>query len=152
MKMFREKLQLHGKQDVEFMFRVVLDTNVLVSAVVSDGKSRELLKKGIAGQYHLILSDLILKELIAVLRRPKFKTSEDEVHRIILALLRTADVVSVKTRVKVVKEDPKDDMVVETAVDGEAGMIVTGDEHLLVMKSFRRIRIVSVDQMLTYLR
>ncbi len=134
------------------MLRVVLDTNVLVSAVVSDGNSRELLKKGITGQYHLILSDLILKELITVLRRPKFKTSEDEVHRIILALIRTADVVSVNTRIKVVKQDPKDDMVVETAVDGEAGVIVTGDEHLLVMKSFRRIRIVSVDQMLTYLR
>lgn len=99
------------------MLRVVLDTSVLVSAVISDGKSRELLKKGIANQYCLVLSDLILKELVTVLRRPRFKTSEDEVHRMILALIRTADVVSVKTKIKVVKEDPKDDMIIETAVN-----------------------------------
>jgi uncharacterized protein len=61
------------------MLRVVLDTNVLVSAIISDGKSRELLKKGITNQYAILISDLILKELIVVLRRPKFKISEDEV-------------------------------------------------------------------------
>ena len=44
------------------MLRVVLDTNVLVSAIISDGKSRELLKKGLANQYSIITSDLILKE------------------------------------------------------------------------------------------
>ena len=60
------------------MFRVVLDTNVLVSAIISDGKSRELLKKGIAKQYSIVLCDLIIKELIDVMRRPKFQISEDE--------------------------------------------------------------------------
>jgi putative PIN family toxin of toxin-antitoxin system len=58
------------------MLRVALDTNVLVSAVISDGKSRELLRKGIAKQFFIVISVLILKELVSVLRRPKFKTSE----------------------------------------------------------------------------
>ena len=88
------------------MLRVVLDTNVLVSAIISDGKSRELLKKGITNQYSILISDSILKELIVVLRRPKFKISEDEVQRTILALIRTADVVNVKTKIKAVKDDP----------------------------------------------
>ena len=133
------------------MLRVVLDTNVLVSAIISDGKSRELLKRGIANQYLLVTSDLILKELVTVLRRPKFKTSEDEVHRTILALIRTADVVSVKTKLKAVKEDPKDDMIIETAVDGEADMIVTGDGHLLALETFRGIKILTVEKMLACL-
>ncbi len=64
------------------MLRVVLDTNVLVSAIISNGKSRELLKKGITNQYSILISDLILKELIVVLRRPKFKISEDEVQKL----------------------------------------------------------------------
>ena len=81
------------------MLRVVLDTNVLVSAIISDGKSRELLKKGITNQYSVLISDLILKELIIVLRRPKFKIDEDEVQRTILAIIRTVDVVNVKTKV-----------------------------------------------------
>lgn len=131
------------------MLRAVLDTNVLVSAIISDGKSRELLKKGIANQYSIVTSDLILKELVLVLRRPKFKTSEDEVHRVMLALIRTADVISVQTKIKAVKVDPKDDMIIATAIDGKADMIVTGDSHLLALKTCRKIKIVTVEEMLS---
>ncbi len=133
------------------MLRAVLDTNVLVSAIISDGKSRELLKRGITNQYTIITSDLILKELLTVLRRPKFKTSEDEIHRTVLALIRTADVVNVTSKLKAVKEDPKDDMIVETAVDGEADIIVTGDSHLLRLKTFEGIKIITVEEMLACL-
>jgi putative PIN family toxin of toxin-antitoxin system len=129
------------------MFRVVLDTNVLVSAIISDGKSRELLKKGIAKQYSLVLSDLIIKELIDVMRRPKFQISEDELQRTILALIRTAEVVNVKTKIKAVKEDPKDDMIIETAIDGYADIIVTGDSHLLALTTFKGIKIITVEKM-----
>jgi putative PIN family toxin of toxin-antitoxin system len=134
------------------MLRVVLDTNVLVSAIISDGKSRELLRRGISKQFSIITSDLILKELTVVLRRPKFKTSPDEVQRVIVSLMRTAEVVNVTSKIKAVKEDPKDDMVVETAYDGNADMIVTGDSHLLVLNNFKKIKIVSVEQMLSYLK
>jgi putative PIN family toxin of toxin-antitoxin system len=72
-----------------------------------------------------------------ILRRPKFKISEDEVQRTILAVIRTADVVNVKTKIKEVKEDPKDDMIIETAIDGCADVIVTGDSHLLALETFR---------------
>ena len=124
------------------MLRVVLDTNVLVSAIISDGKSRELLKKGIAKQYSLVLSDLIIKELIDVMRRPKFQTSEDELQRTILALIRTAEIVNVITKIKAVKEDPKDDMIIETAIDGYADLIVTGDSHLLALTTFKGVKII----------
>jgi uncharacterized protein len=134
------------------MLRVVLDTNVLVSAIISDGKARELLNKGITNQYSVLISDLILKELIVVLRRPKFKISEDEVQRTILAVIRTADVINVKTKIKAVKEDPKDDMIIETAIDGGADMIVTGDGHLLALKTFRGINVTTVEKMLAYLQ
>jgi putative PIN family toxin of toxin-antitoxin system len=130
------------------MLRVVLDTNVLVSAIISDGKSRELLRRGIAKQFSIVTSDSLLKELVIVLRRPKFKTSEDEVHRIILALMRTAEVVSVKSKLRAVKEDPKDDMVIETAYDGSIDMIVTGDSHFLALENFRGIKITTVEKML----
>lgn len=140
-----------AKQTDDPMFRVVLDTNVLVSAIISDGKPRELLKKGIANQYSIVTSDLILKELLIVLRRPKFKISEDEIQRTILALIRTADVVNVKTKIKAVKEDPKDDMVIETAIDGRADIIVTGDNHLLTLKNFSGVKVTTVEKMLVSL-
>ena len=97
------------------MLRAVLDTNVLVSAIISDGKSRELLRRGIANQFSIITSDLILKELVQVLSRPKFKTSEDEINRIILALIASAEVVGVKSKLEAVKEDAKNNMIIETA-------------------------------------
>ena len=134
------------------MLKVVLDTNVLISAIISDGKSRELLKKGIANQYRIITSDLILKELETVLCRPKFKTRQEEVNRIIHALNKTAHVVAVKTTIKAVKKDPQDDMIIETALDGEAQIIVTGDNHLLALERFQDIRIITIEEMLTYLK
>jgi putative PIN family toxin of toxin-antitoxin system len=133
------------------MLRVVLDTNVLISAILTDGKPRTLLRKGISKEFRIITSDLILQELGTVLRRPKFKTDEDEIHRIILALMQAAEVVEVVSKFNLVEEDPKDDMVVETAFDGKADFVVSGDSHLLALKSFRGIKIVSVNQMLANL-
>jgi len=130
------------------LLRVVLDTNVLVSAIISDGKPRELLRKGISKEFCFVTSDLLLRELSIVLQRPKFKTDEDEIHRIILALMQTAEVVEVVSKFKLVEVDPKDDMVVQTAHDGRADFIVSGDSHLLALKSFREIKIVNVKQML----
>lgn len=133
------------------MLRAVLDTNVLVSAIISDGKPRELLRRGISKQFSIVTSELILRELGIVLRRPKFKTSEDEVNRIILALMQTADIVNVTSKLRAVEEDPKDNMVIETAYDGRADRIVTGDSHLLALKKFRGIKITTVEQMLVCL-
>jgi putative PIN family toxin of toxin-antitoxin system len=133
------------------MRRVVLDTNVIVSAVISDGKPRELFRKGIEGQFSIVTSDLMLKELARVLRRPKFKTGPGEIRKITLAFLSTAKVVNVKTRLKVVKEDPKDDMVIETAYDGHVDFIVTGDSHLLELETLKGIKIVTVEKALKIL-
>jgi len=130
------------------MLRVVLDTNVLVSAIISDGKSRELLRRGIANQFSIITSDLILKELVTVLNRPKFKTSEDEINRIIRAFIKSAEIVSVKSKLEAVKQDPKDNIIIETAYDGNADIVVSGDSHLLVLKAFRGIKIMTVENML----
>lgn len=134
-----------------WMLRVVLDTNVLISAVISDGKPRELLRKGISKAFCLVTSDLLLRELGTVLRRPKFNIDKDEIHRILLALMQASEVVEVVSKFNLVEEDPKDDMVVETAYNGRADFIVSGDNHLLALKKFREIRIVDVKQMLIYL-
>jgi putative PIN family toxin of toxin-antitoxin system len=123
----------------------------LVSAIISVGKPRELLRRGISKEFHIVTSDLILRELSTVLRRPKFKTDEDEIHRIILALMQVAEVVEVVSAFNLVKEDPKDDMVVETAYDGKADFVVSGDNHLLALKSYGEIKIVEVKEMLTRL-
>jgi putative PIN family toxin of toxin-antitoxin system len=133
------------------MLRVVLDTNVIVSAIISDGKPRELFKNGIEGQFSIVTSGLMLKELARVLRRPKFRTSQNEIRRITLGLLNTAEVINIKSKFKAVKDDPKDDIIIETAYDGHADFIVTGDSHLLKLESFGEIKITTVEEALKLL-
>jgi putative PIN family toxin of toxin-antitoxin system len=130
------------------MLRVVLDTNVLVSAIISDGKPRDLFRKGIKNQFIIVSSDLMLKELTRVLRRPKFRTSQSEIRRITLALINSAEVVNVKSKLKVVEEDSEDNIVIETAYDGHADLIVTGDSHLLELENYEEIKIVTVEKAL----
>jgi len=60
-------------------------------------------------------------------------------------------VVSVETKLKVVKVDSKDDMVIETAYDGHADFIVAGDRHLLELESFKGIMMVTVEKALKLL-
>jgi putative PIN family toxin of toxin-antitoxin system len=133
------------------MLRIVLDSNVIVSALISDGKPRDLFKKGIESQFMIVTSESLLKELSRVLRRPKFKTNPNEIRRITQALLNTTELVSLKTELHVVKDDPKDDIIIETAYDGHADFIVTGDRHLLELESFREIKITTVEEALKLL-
>ncbi len=134
------------------MLRVVLDTNVIVSAIIAKGKPRELFQKGITHEYILVTPDVVLHELVKVLMRPKFKTSEEEIQRIISTLIQSSEIVETTSRYRVVKEDPSDDKIINAARDGRASQIVTGDKHMLRVKEFKGTKIVTVNQMLKILR
>ena len=134
------------------MSRVVLDTNVLVSAVISQGKPRELFRMGISNVYIILTSDWMLRELVSVLRRPKFKTSEDEIRGIVSDLMQSSEIVQVQSSIDTIKEDPDDNHILATAIDGMSDYIVSGDKHLLELKQFKGIKIVSVDEMLKILK
>ena len=132
------------------MFRVVFDTNVLVSAMLSRGSPYVLLRKAISKKFTLVVSDLLLEEFDDVIQRPKFRFTADELGEMFHVLMQTAEVVDVVSKFNVVERDFKDNIVVEAAYDGKADFIVSGDEHLLSLKSFRDIKIVSVKEMLDY--
>lgn len=133
---------------------VVLDTNVLVSALIKIGKPRELFLKITEGKIQLILSRTLLKEFSEVADDPRIRKYVDQDD--IIAFLRivgsVAKMVQVKSRFKVVKEDLDDDAVLRTAFDGKAHCIVSGDNHLLSLGTCRGIEILTVDEMLTSLK
>lgn len=130
--------------------RVVLDTNVLVSALIKAGKPRELILKIARKNVQVVLSRGILEEFIDVTDDPKIRKyiREDDRMAFLKVVGSIASFVEVKSRFKVVGEDPADDVVLRTAHDGGAGYIVSGDRHLLSLKKFRGIKIVTVGQML----
>lgn len=133
------------------MYRIVLDTNVLISAVIGNGKPRHLLKAILDGRCVLVTSDVILNEMAGVLSRPKFKMNGREVHDVMSALVFSSDVRRVKSRFRIVREDPDDDAIINTAYDGQADYIVSGDDDLLKIRVFEGIRIISVAEMLNLL-
>jgi putative PIN family toxin of toxin-antitoxin system len=99
-----------------------------------------------------VLSWYLLDELKKVLARDKFKLSETEQDLKIDFITRLSDVTLIKSKFSVVVEDPTDDIVLRTAFDGNAKYVVSGDKHLLKIKQFAEIRIVSANEMLEILK
>ena len=127
--------------------RVLLDSNVLISAAINKGKPRKLLLKALAGEFVLVSSNELLKELEGVIARPKFRLSSSEVQKFVSAFKKTVELVKVKSNLRIV-EDPADDKVLNAAYDGKVDYIVTGDADLLKLKEFRGIKIVPASRML----
>lgn len=124
--------------------RFVLDTNVVVSAV--------LLPRSVPRQAFdlafirgiVLVSESMLDELDDVLRRPRFEryVSEDERLQFLTIFIRDATVAEV-TEVIIDCRDPKDNKFLELAVSGNATCIISGDADLLVLHPFRGIPVVT---------
>ena len=124
------------------MMPVVLDTNVFVSAVLG-GTLEAVIDHWRAGRFTLVVTDEVVGEYLAVLRRPKFGLLPDVIDDVIGYVFRRAEFVTPVERLRVVESDPKDDKFLEAAVAGEAALIVSGDRHLSSLGAYRGIPIVS---------
>ena len=105
-------------------------------------------------KHELILSKEILEEFAEVSRDPKIRryVNEEDAAAYLRSLASLARIVHLKSKFRVVKDDPDDDVILRTAHDGNARYLVTGDKHLAKLKRFRKTRIVTVDEMLQILR
>lgn len=118
------------------MIRAVLDTNVIVSGILSEkGVPGKILRAWFADRFHLVTSPAVLEELQRVLRYPKISHrhgwSDVQVLEFLEDVRSLAILVPGELRLAVVAEDPSDDRYLECAVEGEAGYVVSGDRHLV---------------------
>ncbi|MEM2491772.1 MAG: putative toxin-antitoxin system toxin component, PIN family [Candidatus Bathyarchaeia archaeon] len=136
------------------MTKVVFDTNVLISSLIKKGNPRDLLRKAIRGEITLILSPEILKEFDEVMERPKMRRyiTAPKLRRFRRLLYSRSILVKSRTKLDQLTIDPKDNVFVETALEGKAEYVVSGDGHLLSLKEFKGIRIVTVGEMLELLK
>lgn len=123
--------------------KIVLDTNVLISAIVFGGKPRKILEAVLRGEISLFFSEDILDELKAVLQRSKFGFPPGVIRTILSELHTIGTIVTPSKRIFEIQEDPDDNRIIECAVEGSAGYIVSGDTHLLNLRLYQNIRIVS---------
>lgn len=103
-------------------------------------------------EIQLILSEPVLDEFKEVLSRDevkaRFNYSTSDVDSFTQAIRDVSTIVKIKSNFNVIKEDPKDDVMLNTAYDGKAEYIVSGDYHLQKLKRFKSIRIVSPKQIM----
>ncbi|MBI3000507.1 MAG: putative toxin-antitoxin system toxin component, PIN family, partial [Deltaproteobacteria bacterium] len=128
--------------------RAVFDTNVLVSAYLWTGPARRALEKARSGEWILLNSRQTTDELIRVLAYDKFGLRADEIQPIIEDLSDISEFVEFKTQVEIITRDPTDNIFLSLAIDGQADAIVSGDHHLLDIKKFKGIPIITVRKFL----
>ena len=121
--------------------RVVLDTNVYISAMVFGGTPRRIVDLARAGQVETYISAPILLEVAEKLQN-KFGWQVGRVEKAVKAIARLAKVVKPEVNYKVVKADADDNKIIECAAAVKADWVVTGDKHLLDLKKWGKVKMV----------
>ena len=134
-------------ESVHEAIRVVLDTNVWISGIFfSRGAPAQLLREWRDGTFEVVITAATLQELAKVLQRKTVQFAAP------LEFVRDyARQVKAAPMPQGLSRDPQDDMLLAAAVAGQARFLVTGDQDLLVLNSFSKIRIVSPRQFLDWL-
>ena len=117
--------------------KAVIDTNIWISFLI--GKLLSGLDNYIVdGFLEVVLSDEQLEEITTVLRRPKFRRyfSTNDIEELLSLIYKSVQIVEVHHTIKDCR-DEKDNFILETAVQGGADYIVTGDKDLLVLNPYR---------------
>ena len=122
---------------------VVIDTNVLISSIFwQRGSSHKIVELAIEQKINNFTSPNMLEELVNVLK-VDFEQPEEFIQGQLTLAAAYSKVTTPKINVQAVKDDPKDDMVVECALSCAAQFIITWDNHLLKLKQFKGIKIVT---------
>lgn len=130
--------------------RVVLDTNIFISAVLG-GRLSVIIDEWKVGKFKLIATDSIAHEYLDVINRPKFKIPQDEIIEVTDYLLQNAEFVTPEEKILIIVADPTDNKFLEAAIAGKANIIVSGDNHLLKVGSFRDIPIITAREFMDWL-
>ncbi len=140
-----------GKKQ-EKVKRVVLDTNVLVSALIFKGALSRLVELWRKGEMIPVISKETFEELTTVLQYPKFSLSKDEIKSVIEhEILPYFEVIEVVKAVKGVCRDPGDDKFISCALSASADCIVSGDKDFCDVRQYKTVKIINTSDFLKML-
>lgn len=126
--------------------KAVLDTNVIISGLLnSEGSPARVVNQWINGSIKVTTSPALIEEVLDVITRPKFKPlgSLDERCELIKKLFEQAEIVNPSEKLRIIVDDEADNRVLECAVACDTDYVVSGDSHLLNLKNYRGIQILS---------
>ena len=132
------------------MHRITIDTNVIISALISPGICRKILDLARRAVVEIVVSPFILEEAACVLQK-KFHWNELAIEEALSLLEEKASIVHPSRKLSVVRDDETDNRIVECAVEGGVEFLVSGDGHLLSLKEYQGIQIVKPREFLRFL-
>ena len=130
---------------------VVIDTNTIISAPLSeDGNPAKIFELFLLEEIRNFTSGEIVEEVLDVFSRDKIKNklSHDKIDFIIKNFKNFSRLVKPSIKVSVIKDDPDDNIILECAETANADYIISGDPHLLKLKNYKNIKIVSPKEFL----
>lgn len=125
--------------------KIVVDTNIYISAIFWGGKPREVINLGRSGEILIFTSPEIEKEIAKKLSA-KFRLTQDEVENILMDFSTFTIPTVVSLHINAVSEDPEDNKFIECAYSCKADYIISGDRHLLSLKEYAGIKILKASE------
>ena len=135
----------------ETKLKIVPDTNVYISGIIFGGNPRKVLELAKDKKVVAFTSTSILLEVAEKLNQ-KFHWDEEKVSKTLKAISKITEVVIPATRLSVVKKDPTDNKIIECALESEANYIISGDKHLLDIREFEGIQIITSGNLLKIIK
>jgi len=132
--------------------RVVIDTNVFISAFIFGGKPLEIIRLLLKGEIEVYISPFIVNEIVRIFRE-KFAWEESKIEEI-LEMIKTKTIeVYPNFRVSIISGKDDDNRILECALEGKVNCIISGDKrHILPLREFEGIKIVSVNEFLKIIK
>ena len=127
--------------------KVVLDTNVYISAILFAGKPERIRKLSKEGKIEVFISEVVIAEIAEVLRRI-FDWENWRISQTIDEIREIATLVTPRRTLSIIKEDEDDNRILECAAEGKVQYVVSGDKHLLFLEKYEGIEILSPAQFL----
>lgn len=132
--------------------KIVIDNNIFISGTFWKGAPHQIIKLAEENKFEIAVAPEIIEELSGVLQREKFKwlfmESETDFDEVIEKVLELVEIYPLLTKVDIIKDDPSDNIFLACALSAQASFIISGDRHLLNLKKFQNIPILTPQQFL----
>lgn len=127
--------------------RIVLDTNVWLSAIFWEGEASKIIDKASSKKIEIIISKEIISEIIDVLNREaKFqrflRNKKQSIEELIRTILSISRLIETKTKLRVIEHHP-DNRILEAALNGKADYILSYNKHILDLAEFKNIKMIT---------
>jgi putative PIN family toxin of toxin-antitoxin system len=122
--------------------KIVLDSNIFVSSFYWSGNPRKVFDRVTNGLDELYITDEILNEIVSVMSEKKFDTSMDEIKEYVKLIESYSIKLSSKNIPEKISRDESDNKILQCGFDGNVDFIITGDNDLLVLKEYGKIKII----------